>query len=274
MEVDYDEREFLLELCHQRDISSIKRHLENSGPQAVVSGEFACSIAIHDGYDSITELFFKAAQPYLGKEVDRDYINRGLFRACSERLSTVQLAVRYGADVNFPGAGFNVTGLMRAAEYGLLDVVHFLLSSGADVHKKNNRGYTALHYACYNVADRALSTEVIEVLLRAGCSPYALDSRGLDSPISVLVRFPNSSAAIMKLVEHRADPCFADKAGDTALMTAARARNLEATKLLYRLRCQVNTRNNEGLTALAHAYQSEKPNDAVISFLLAHEATL
>ena len=79
-------------------------------------------------------------------------------------LSTVELFIRYGADVNFPTRlRVKRTPLQRAAELGNLDIVDMLVNRGADVNASAaaSRGGTALQLAaagCHvSVACRLLS---------------------------------------------------------------------------------------------------------------------
>lgn len=82
----------------------------------------------------------------------------------TQSLSTVELFIRYGANVNFPARlGVKRTPLQRAAELGNLDIVDMLVNRGADVNASAaaRRGGTALQLAaagCHvSVACRLLS---------------------------------------------------------------------------------------------------------------------
>ena len=64
--------------------------------------------------------------------------------------STVELFIRYGADVNYPTRGpLKRTSLQRAAEIGCLDIVELLINHGANVHTPaaERGGGTALQLA-------------------------------------------------------------------------------------------------------------------------------
>ena len=50
-----------------------------------------------------------------------------------------------GADINEKSIG--MTPLMYAARYNRVEIVNLLISKGADLKLKSNRGYTALDYA-------------------------------------------------------------------------------------------------------------------------------
>ena len=58
------------------------------------------------------------------------------------------MSYRYGADVNYSD-GDN-TPLMEAARNGHIEIMKYLISHGADIHKTDNSGKTCLHVAVLN----------------------------------------------------------------------------------------------------------------------------
>lgn len=60
-------------------------------------------------------------------------------------LKTVKKFVEYGSDVNEVSNG--LTPLMVAARYNQVEIINFLLKSGAKVKAKDEKGLTALKYA-------------------------------------------------------------------------------------------------------------------------------
>ena len=68
--------------------------------------------------------------------------------------------VENGTDINAKDSDWGYTALIYAAEYVNLEIVQFLIESGADVNIKNNDGKTAL--------DLAETEEIKEVLKKAG----------------------------------------------------------------------------------------------------------
>ncbi|MBF0693704.1 MAG: ankyrin repeat domain-containing protein [Flavobacterium sp.] len=72
--------------------------------------------------------------------------NSPLCRAISKGdIETVKKFVEYGADVNESYNG--MTPLMVAARHNNVELLEYLLSKGAVIHKKNDQGLTALKYA-------------------------------------------------------------------------------------------------------------------------------
>tara|TARA_R110002073_G_scaffold279026_1_gene443239 strand:+ start:535803 stop:536210 length:408 start_codon:yes stop_codon:yes gene_type:complete len=60
-------------------------------------------------------------------------------------LDAVKSMIIAGADINEKSIG--MTPLMYAARYNRVEIVNLLISKGADLKLKSNRGYTALDYA-------------------------------------------------------------------------------------------------------------------------------
>ncbi|MES2746958.1 MAG: ankyrin repeat domain-containing protein [Bacteroidota bacterium] len=68
---------------------------------------------------------------------------------------TVKKFIEYGADVNELSNG--LTPLMMAARYNKAEIVTLLLSKGAKIDTKDERGFTALKYAEYSKATEAIT---------------------------------------------------------------------------------------------------------------------
>ena len=69
-------------------------------------------------------------------------------------LETVKKFIEYGADVNEISNG--MTPLMIAARYNKVEIIKLLLSKGAHVNKKDEKGFTALKYAELSNANEAI----------------------------------------------------------------------------------------------------------------------
>ena len=70
-------------------------------------------------------------------------------------IETVKKFIEYGADVNkiFDG----MSPLMTAARYNKVEIIKFLISKGASLSTKNEKGYTALKYAEVSKAKDAVT---------------------------------------------------------------------------------------------------------------------
>jgi ankyrin repeat protein len=115
---------------------------------------------------------------------DSDFpLNRAVHSAHPKE--TIELLLKYGADINTKGSFFNTTPLQNAAWQGNTEVVKTLLAHKPEVNAVNDSdGVTALHFAL--VAD---NKEIFNLLLAAGadinrgrsvlteCMVYGGDSR-------------------------------------------------------------------------------------------------
>jgi len=68
---------------------------------------------------------------------------------------TVKKFIEYGADVNESSNG--MTPLMMAARFNKAEIISLLISKGARVEDKDEKGFTALKYAELSKATEAIS---------------------------------------------------------------------------------------------------------------------
>jgi len=68
---------------------------------------------------------------------------------------TVRKFIEYGADVNETSNG--LTPLMIAARFNRVDIITLLISKGARIETKDEKGYTALQYAEFSKANEAIA---------------------------------------------------------------------------------------------------------------------
>lgn len=118
-----------------------------------------------------------------------------LLWAVQERhLSIVKALIRAGASVEArDGDGF--TPLGHAASDGNLEVVAFLLESGANVNRRSSGG-SPLHSACaWN------QLEIVKILLAHGANPHALDEEGRTPLYFTKIKPNRTSRMIGKLVK-------------------------------------------------------------------------
>ena len=78
-----------------------------------------------------------------------------LFHACrGGQLSTIRFLHSAGADVNLPALADRWPPLSVAALNGNCNVLEALLADyGADVHARNNNGWSAMHHAAAGLGD-------------------------------------------------------------------------------------------------------------------------
>jgi hypothetical protein len=89
-----------------------------------------------------------AARAAIERGVSRQELDALLVPAVHAGVSMVQLLVEHGANVNHPNGRYrSATPLHTAAVNGNLDIVHFLLESGADLNAVDSEGKTPLDRA-------------------------------------------------------------------------------------------------------------------------------
>ncbi|QOX79867.1 ankyrin repeat domain-containing protein [Trichlorobacter lovleyi] len=183
------------------------------------------------------------------------------------------------------------TPLMLAAKKGDLARMKTLLSSGADLHKRNPRGSTALMFAVdgglpavelllkkgAKVNDQrydgmgALSWVVVgnhaatfERLLAAGASPNILDDR--QHTLLHFAAYKGHVALVKRLLELKLNPDALDSYSETPLMIAAENGHVEVVRLLVARKANLSHWNADSETALVLA--AKKGHLAVVKELV------
>src|SRR3954471_13487391 len=136
--------------------------------------------------------------------------------------------VSYGAGVGADAA--------NAAESKNIDALKTLVKQRADLNAAQPDGTTALHWAAHwNDA------EAVSLLLRAGANAKAVNRYGA-TPLSEAVVSGNA-AMIEALLNAGASPkTLTSENGETVLMTASRAGNVDAVRLLLDRGADVNAK--------------------------------
>jgi len=147
-----------------------------------------------------------------------------------------------GADVNAPN-DYGDTPLHRAAYHGLTETVRFLLKRHADVHRRAQRGETALLYA----ARPDGYPETALALIEGGANVNEADNFGI-TPLHGAAMIGNVSVARV-LVEKGADVNRQTEAGYTPLHVAALSGKPDFIRFLLEKRADRTVRDKEGLTA-------------------------
>jgi len=138
------------------------------------------------------------------------------------------------------------------ADVGRIDVFAYLISNGADVHAKNNRGVTPLFCV--------LNEVMVRLLLSAGADVNARDTssgfrRGF-TPLHWVILFPSKIDAAKALIDGGADVNAKGNNGTTPLIQAITSRianpsqRIELTKFLVSNGADIKTRDNDNWTPL------------------------
>lgn len=119
--------------------------------------------------------------------------------ALAQQKQTMQILLKYGADVNCRSAFAELTPLHYAAQTGNVSVVSLLVSHGAKVdlsshpeHSGSECGWTALHFA----ADAGY-VEVVRTLIGANCN---LDARTAQDETAMTIAAEHGKWEVVKLL--------------------------------------------------------------------------
>ena len=221
--------------------------------------ENGADIHTKDNYDrGVLELVCTAEDRKRNKEKKRE-----------ERLLLIRYLYDKGAEIGY--------ALHKAAYYGHINIIHFLIQEGADPDALNKKGKTPLHEAVY--ADQP---EAVRVLLENGADPLKKDSNG-NSLLHVL-RYKSKTIGDMLLAEglsinaknregqtplfraisgpeeffnfciqNHADPEAVDKSGSTPLHMASIKSNPDAIKVLLEKGVKVNPLDKDHRTPFDYA---------------------
>ena len=175
-----------------------------------------------------------------------------LWAACQNgSLPMVRRLLQRGANPNVPLLA-GETPLMVAARSGYPVIAELLLAKGADVNARAARAQTALMWAASQK-----HPEVVKALLAHGADVQARS----DVWSEMMAVPPHGYADYNKMIPH---------GGETALMFAARAGDIESAKLLVAAGANVNDADAWGVSATTLAAHSGYGD--LVEFLLAKDA--
>ena len=164
------------------------------------------------------------------------------------------------------------TPLMYASASNDLPVVQLLARSANDLEARDKKGRTAFTWA---VSQNRL--EVVEFLLQKGAAVNTLDKKGNSLAFYLLQAHARDAEAFeAKLASLRRAGLQFDRTqhdGNTLLHLAAQDNDLALLKRLEEFNIDINTRNNEGYTALHLAAMSGK-DAAILKYLVGRGADI
>ena len=184
-------------------------------------------------------------------ELLRLLINADIFPKDEESLNPLMSRAVYGSHIACAEIllemGATVKPIHYAAQNSHLEMLDFLLESGADINSQDEDGRTVLHCA---IDGQDGSLELIQSLLERGADPFIVDQRG----------FPPAQKAYDDVLEYLtglgAGNIEVDRNGNTALHHAVDDNDfISVKKNLSEGLFQVNVRNDEGRTPLLIAVE-------------------
>lgn len=135
------------------------------------------------------------------------------------RVEVIQSLITSGADVDEPKTDGRWPPMHMAASKGRIDIMEMLVKAGAQIHARDSRGYSALHCAAMGIDQQATV-----YLLAAGLQVDAVDSLGR-TPLHYAADFGNHAIA-EALIGHGASINIKDKEGCTPWHFAARVKSI------------------------------------------------
>jgi ankyrin repeat protein len=139
---------------------------------------------------------------------------------------------------------FYYTPLIIASWFGSVDLVHFLIKSGADVSLTDNYQCTALHRAC-----QSTSTYVVSCLLENGANPnipnhqgYPLHISSISGDVDTIITLVNHGAIVSTVFNHL-----------SALNAAVLNFRLESIRILLQFGASIEEKDSKGNTPLHSA---------------------
>ena len=163
---------------------------------------------------------------------------------------TVELFLAAGMNPNTRYEA-NTTVLMKAAAIGRADLVALLIDKGANVNGTDHFGRSALTFAIQDGAH----TDIVRLLLKNGADPNVKLNDGR-TPLLFTVDSPD---IVRALLEKGADVNVRNlDTGETPLMLAVLAGDIESLKAILGKKSDVNAKDNRGVTALMFAANNNK----------------
>jgi hypothetical protein len=177
-------------------------------------------------------------------------------------LNGLKKEVESGVDVDLR-VGTGSTPLLRASQFGQLEMVKYLIANGADINAQNVFGTPLV------VASRNGHLEIVKYLIANGADINAKNGVGY-TPLMWASKSGNLET-VKYLIGEGVDIDTKSKDGSTALIIASGHGNLEIVKYLRSKGADIDIKDSEGKTALDYArinndkhlvdyFQNELPN--------------
>lgn len=165
---------------------------------------------------------------------------------------TVKLLVRHGADMDAEEDADHLTPLMMAIGSGRQSAAKYLIQAGADINKKDSRGFTAVHDA-----SAMGQTDLLRIMLDCNADIEAEAHVDRLTPLHRAVE-SGQGEAIRLLLDHGAGIGKCDIYGNTALHNATLYGQSGAVSLLLDYGADISVPNSDGKTALQLALEEDE----------------
>ncbi|MEO7717595.1 MAG: ankyrin repeat domain-containing protein [Capsulimonas sp.] len=184
-------------------------------------GETALQVALGEGYDDAARILLEA----------------GAKNEAPINMKIVPNAIGW----------MRRTPLHEAAQVGNKELVRTLIDNGADVHMRDDKGNTALHYGV-SADQRQNVVPITEMLISAGADVNAFNLQKSTPLLEALILGGDDAVAMLLVAGAQWD--VQDSAGNTVIHLAAISRQLQNLQWFYDAGVDLNAQNNRGETAL------------------------
>ena len=188
----------------------------------------------------------------------------------SKDIDLFNYFIRKGVQVDLQDNGGN-TPFMNAANSNTLAVVKLLATHVKDIDVKDKNGRTALAMAVHRN-----EPEVVEFLISKGGDVMVKDNEGNSLAYYLLNTFKGDTSEIfdakLTLLQSKGLSLLkTQNAGNTLLHIATERGELAALKRLRAFKIDLDTKNDDGYTAL-HIAAMKAENDTILKYLLSEGA--
>lgn len=151
-----------------------------------------------------------------------------ILASCNRQTKTVQLLIELGADVNVRDNHNNSTALHHAALNNWTDIIKLLLEANCDLNLKDNWGKTAMQETHVNISTEAKSL---------------LKNYKYKNLVYKAIK-ENNFSNLKKYLLKIGTVCFKDKNNNNLLHYAFKENNIEIAKLIYSIKPELITQEN------------------------------
>lgn len=215
-----------------------------------LSGKTALKLAVDEKHSKVVELFATQTKSSK-KKIDLEALvfavekrNIELVKSMFDSSGKLNLKNRHGANA-----------LIKAVSLDQIEIVKLLIKVGADVNFTYD-GEVALYYVT--------SIEMLDLLLKAGANPNALDRNNASPLIRILqgkCKQKNSLVEMVKLLlDSGADPNLQDRLGFSTLMMAIISKREDIVTLLIQAGANLEITTTDRETALVVAVNKRAIN--------------